>query len=59
MKDAVKALVAGELRALEAQKSNTPETGANARNKAFGEIGGILSMSVRQLITGKSNGRAG
>ena len=30
MKDAVKALVAGELRALEAQKSNTPETGANA-----------------------------
>jgi hypothetical protein len=29
-KDAVKALVAGELRALEAQKSNTPETGANA-----------------------------
>jgi len=29
MKDAVKALVADELRALEAQQSNTPETGAN------------------------------
>ena len=29
-KDALKARVAGELRALEAQKSNTPETGANA-----------------------------
>lgn len=30
MKEAFKALVADELRALEAQKSNTPETGANA-----------------------------
>jgi hypothetical protein len=29
-KDALKARVADELRALEAQKSNTPETGANA-----------------------------
>lgn len=30
MKDAVKALVADELRALEAKQSNTPETGPNA-----------------------------
>jgi hypothetical protein len=29
------------------------------RDKAFGGFTGILSMSVRQLITGKSNGRAG
>ena len=28
--DAMRELIAGELRALEAQKSNTPETGANA-----------------------------
>jgi hypothetical protein len=32
-KDGIRELIAGELRALEAQKSNTPEIGANTQDK--------------------------
>lgn len=59
-KDALKARVADELRALEEQKPNTPKTGANVDGTRLpAESSPSLSMSVRQLITGKSDGRAG
>lgn len=58
--DAMRELIAGELRALEARKSNTPETSANAdETRLSAESSSSLNMSVRQLITGKSNGRTG
>jgi hypothetical protein len=59
-KDAMRELIANELRALEAQKSNTPETIASAdgTGRSVDSLES-LSMSVPQLITGKSNGRAG
>ncbi len=59
-KDALKARVAGELRALEEQKPNTPETVANIGGTRLpAESSSSLSMSVRQMITGKSDGRTG
>jgi hypothetical protein len=59
-KDALKARVADELRALEAQKPNTSETGANIDGTRLpAESSSSSSVSARQLITGKSNGRAG
>jgi hypothetical protein len=58
--DALKARVAYELRALEEQKSNTPESTANADGRRLStDSTGILSMVVRQLITEKPDGWAG
>ena len=42
--DAMRELIAGELRALEAQKSNTPETGANAEGTRRRPLGGALPI---------------
>jgi hypothetical protein len=59
-KNALKARVADELRALEAQTQNTSETGANIDGTRLpAESSSSSSASVRQLITEKSDGRAG
>jgi hypothetical protein len=54
-KDALKARVRDELLALEAQKSNTLETGANAGTTRLStDSTKSLRRSVHQMITGKS-----
>jgi hypothetical protein len=57
MKDAVRTVVADELRELAARKSSDPETGANADGARISAGTPGPEERVLQMITGKSHGR--
>jgi hypothetical protein len=54
-KETLRARVADELRTLEAQKSNPAEAG-NTPDRSIESERDFVSMSIRQMITGKSDG---